>query len=157
MENKFMVRPIGVVRGGEGGVQIVLEPHYRQALTGLEGFDHLNVLWWFSGCDDAASRASRMEYRPYAHGPEALGTFATRSPRRPNPIALSCVAVTGLDAEQGVLDLEYLDAEEGSPVLDLKPYVPSLDRVEDPSVPEWCAHWPGSVETSGAFDWEAEL
>jgi hypothetical protein len=42
-------------------------------------------------------------------------------------------------------------------VLDLKPYTPSIDRVESPSVPEWCDHWPKSYEESGGFDWEAEF
>ena len=84
-----------------------------------------------------------------------LGTFATRSPERPNPIALSCAGVTYL--KEGRIGLDYLDAEAGSPVLDLKPYIPSLDRVEAPGVPDWCSHWPSSVETSGDFDWGAEF
>ena len=86
-----------------------------------------------------------------------LGAFATRTPERPNPIALSCARVTHLDRERGVVGLDYLDAEEGSPVLDLKPYLPSLDRVERPVMPAWCAHWPDSVEKSGDFDWEKEF
>ena len=84
-----------------------------------------------------------------------LGAFATRTPERPNPIALTCAGVTYLDDENGVIGLTYVDAEAGTPVLDIKPYTPSLDRVETPLVPQWCAHWPQSVEASGDFDWSA--
>lgn len=157
MDHKLTVSPIGFVHCGQEGFYIQLDQPYRKALAGLEGFDHLNVLWWFSGCDDLVSRARREERKPYVHGPDCLGTFATRAPERPNPIALSCAYVTHLDVERGVVGLAYLDAEEGSPVLDLKPYIPSLDRVERPGVPRWCAHWPGCVEESGQFDWGMEF
>ncbi len=95
----------------------------------------------------------------YTHknSPEVLGTFATRSPMRPNPIALDCVQVTYIDHENAVIGLAYIEAFDGSPVLDIKPYTPSLDRVENPVVPEWCSHWPKSYEESGDFDWESEM
>lgn len=157
MENKYFVQPIGVIRVDEQGFRVELEEEYIPCLEGLEGYGHLQVLWWFHRCDNAASRAKRWESRPYAQAPDRLGTFATRTPERPNPLALSCAGVVGMDAARGVVRLDYLDAEDGSPVLDLKPYVPSLDRVEDPAVPDWCAHWPGCVEAGGDFDWEKEF
>lgn len=87
------------------------------------------------------------------YSPEMLGTFATRSPERPNPIALTCANITYIEAENGVIGLAYIDAEHGTPILDIKPYTPSLDRVENPSMPQWCASWPKNVETSGDYDW----
>lgn len=54
-----------------------------------------------------------------------------------------------------VYELAHIDAEAGTPVLDIKPYTPSLGRVEKPSVPSWCADWPASVEESGRFDWSS--
>ena len=153
----FSVRQIGIIRTDKGGSRIELESEFRPAMVGLEGFEYLNILWWFHHCDNEQSRAHLQEESPYAKGPEILGTFATRSPERPNPIALSCAQVTWLDEEHGVIGLAWLDAEDGSPVLDLKPYTPSADRVENPSVPSWCSHWPKNVETSGDFDWAAEF
>ena len=153
----FTLSPIGAVRADEDGFRIELMQEYRNALIGLEGFSHLNILWWFSGCDNAQSRACLTEAQPYTNGPAVLGSFATRSPERPNPIALSCAYVTGIDRENGVVRLAYIDADDGTPVLDLKPSTPSLDRVEQPSVPAWCAHWPHNVESSGDFDWGAEF
>ena len=155
--DSLTVNPIGAVHVSENGFQIELLPAYRKGLAGLAGFGHLTALWWFSGCDDPASRASLSEEHPYAKGPQNLGVFATRSPRRPNPLAISCAGIIGLDEGNGVIRLDYLDADDGSPVLDIKPYTPSLDRVEHPAVPVWCSHWPESVEASGDFDWEREI
>ncbi|BAL00077.1 hypothetical protein OBV_28780 [Oscillibacter valericigenes Sjm18-20] len=76
---------------------------------------------------------------------------------RPNPIALDCVQVTYIDHENAVIGLAYIEAFDGSPVLDIKPYTPSLDRVENPVVPEWCSHWPNCYEESGDFDWKSEM
>lgn len=157
MEHNFILRQIGTTHVGEKGFYLEIAPEYRAALTGLEDFEYLNVLWWFSGTDNSESRTRLEERRPYVRGPEVLGTFATRAPERPNPIALSCARVTYLDRERCIVGLDYLDAEEGSPVLDLKPYIPSLDRVERPVMPAWCARWPDSVEKSGDFDWEKEF
>lgn len=102
------------------------------------------------------SCAGSWNGKPYRKGPRTLGIFATRSPLRPNPIALTAVAVLGLDPEAGRIDIPYIDAEEGTPVLDIKPYHPSVDRVREVTVPAWCNHWPRWYGDSGAFDWEAE-
>jgi len=59
--------------------------------------------------------------------------------------------------DNGVIGLAYIDADDQSPVLDIKPYTPSLDRAETPRVPEWCGHWPKNVESSSDFDWESEF
>lgn len=50
-----------------------------------------------------------------------------------------------------------MDAEDGTPVIDIKPYTPSFDRVESPIVPDWCASWPKDVETSGDFGWKHSI
>lgn len=157
MDNNFTVKQLGVICADEAGFRIELAPEYRQALTGLEGFSCLNILWWFSGCDNETDRGVLLETKPYTKGPDTMGAFATRSPRRPNPIALSCADITYMDVEHGVIGLAYIDADDQSPVLDIKPYTPSLDRVEALRVPGWCGHWPTNVEASGEFDWAAEF
>ena len=89
--------------------------------------------------------------------PAVMGIFATRSHIRPNPVALTVVQVIRVDYDDGIIQVAYIDANDGSPVLDIKPYTPSLDRVEIPGVPEWCSHWPKSIEESGSFDWGNEF
>lgn len=151
----FTVEQIGTVRCAEDGFSIVLAPEYKKALAGLEGFDYIQVIWWFDGCDNAACRSTLTESKPYKNGPQTLGVFATRSPERPNPIAVSPSYVTHIDMDGGVIHLAWIDANDGTPVLDIKPYTPSVDRVEQPRVPEWCACWPKNVEGSGDFDWSS--
>ncbi len=150
---QFTIKSVGKVHIDDGGMRIELKKEYIPALTNLEGFGYINVLWWFSQTDHFDARSKLTEKSPYKDSPELLGTFATRSPERPNPIALTCSYVTYLDCEKGIIGLAFIDAEDGTPVLDIKPYTPSFDRVENPIVPQWCADWPKSVETSGDFDW----
>ena len=157
MDNNFIIKQIGVICADENGFRIELAPEYREALIGLDGFSYLNILWWFSGCNNEANRSVLSETKPYTKGPDTLGVFATRSPQRPNPIALSCAYVTYIDADNGIIELAYIDADEQSPVLDIKPYTPSLDRVETAEVPTWCKHWPNNMEASGDFDWKTEF
>ena len=154
---KFQVKPIGKIRVNEEGMLVVVEKNYIPALKALDGFSHLNIIWWFSDFDKEEMRNIIEVPKPYKKSPELMGIFATRSPVRPNPIALSTVKVIHIDYEKGIIKIPYIDANEQSPVLDIKPYTPSLDRIERPSVPAWCKHWPMSVEQSGNFNWENEF
>ncbi|MCP4177093.1 MAG: tRNA (N6-threonylcarbamoyladenosine(37)-N6)-methyltransferase TrmO, partial [bacterium] len=95
--------------------------------------------------------------KPYKKGPDKVGVFATRSPVRPNPIALSLIYIINIDYDKGLIYIPYIDADIGTPVLDLKPYHLSTDNPASVSVPEWCSHWPKSIEQSGEFNWEAEF
>lgn len=155
--NSFTVRQIGIIQADERGFRLVLDKPYAAALRGLDGFSHVCALWWFSGCDNDGARGTLEERAAYRTAPAVLGTFATRSPARPNPIALSVAQVLGIDPTAGVVALAYIDADDGTPLLDIKPYTPSLDRVEAPRVPGWCAHWPACLEASGEFDWSREI
>ncbi|MDA8146972.1 MAG: TrmO family methyltransferase [Thermaerobacter sp.] len=111
--------------------RIVVEPRYLSALTGLEGFSHLWVIWLFEPAGEGALLC-HPRGRPDL---PVVGLFATRSPHRPNPLALTLVQ---LRARQGcILEVEGLDAREGTAVLDLKPFIPGSDRPESVQVPDW--------------------
>ncbi|MEG0375402.1 MAG: TrmO family methyltransferase [Raoultibacter sp.] len=154
----IVINPIGTVSQNEdGSATIHLESHYRSGMKGLNGFSHLVITWWADKADDPAYRDFLDVGMPYKNVTEPLGIFATRSPMRPNPLCVSVIAVAALDGEKGTIASYYLDAEDGTPVLDIKPYTPSIDRVAVPEVPAWCAHWPQDVETSDDFDWESEF
>jgi len=152
--NNYQVHPIGKIQNNEEGCLLIINPEYIPALQALDGFSHLNVIWWFSDFDSEEARSVLQTPQPYKNAPETMGIFATRSPVRPNPIALSTSEIIHIDDQNGIIQLAYIDANDGTPVLDLKPYTPSLDRVETPDVPAWCGHWPRSIEDSGDFDWE---
>lgn len=109
---------------------VVFEPEYRNpdALRGLEEFSHLWLVWVF---DQAVRKAWSPTVRPpRLGGNRRMGVFATRSPFRPNPIALSSVKLAGVrqTAEYGpVLHIRGADLMDGTPILDIKPYIPYAD------------------------------
>ncbi len=109
---------------------IVFEPPYRnpEALRGIEGFSHLWILWQFS-------QAVRQEWSPTVRPPRLggntrMGVFATRSPFRPNAIGRSCVRLLSVEQTQDmgtVLHIGGADLMDGTPILDIKPYIPYCD------------------------------
>ncbi|MBW7984735.1 SAM-dependent methyltransferase [Enterobacillus tribolii] len=148
------ITPIGTVEIVGDETCVILEKMYIPALKGLEGFSHINILWWFDRSDTAQLRRTRVSSVPYRDAGEMMGVFATRSPQRPNPLALTVARILHIDPHSGRVWIDYIDADQASPVIDLKPYTPSLDRVENPGVPPWCAGWPNSLEASADYDWE---
>lgn len=153
----FNIRSIGKIYTDEKGRFIKIDPPYIPALEALDGFTHINVIWWFSECDSDSDRDTLVTERPYKKGPRRMGIFSTSSPHRPNPIALSTAEILHVNHQNGEIQIAYIDANDNTPVLDLKPYTPSLDRIETPAVPEWCRHWPRSSEESADFDWDQEF
>lgn len=150
----YQLKPIGKINNDENGAFIQLEPEYIPGLQALDGFSHINVIWWFSDCDNNIDRHGLQCKQPYKDAPEVMGVFATRSPARPNPIALTASEVISIDFDKGIIRVTFIDANDNTPVLDIKPYTPSFDRVETPGIPAWCSEWPKSMEASGYFNWE---
>ena len=113
---------------------IIFEPEYRnsEALRGLEGFSHLWIIWQFS-------EAVRTEWSPTVRPPRLggntrMGVFATRSPFRPNNLGLSCVKLLGVEEteEYGtVIHVGGADLMDGTPIFDIKPYIPYADSHPD--------------------------
>lgn len=149
--------PIGRIEVEEGNFQLVLSSKYKDSLKGLEGFSHIQGIWWFDGCDNEIDNNQLITQKPYTEGPERLGTFATRSPARPNPIAITTWEIASIDYAKGIVKVYYIDALNGTPLLDIKPYTPSLDKVGNPTVPDWCKHWPKDLEGNRDFNWEKEF
>ena len=114
--------------------RIVFEPEYRsaEALRGLEGFDYIWLIWEFS--ESKRETWSPTVRPPRLGGNARLGVFATRSPFRPNPIGLSSVKLEGItrDPENGpVLIVSGADLMDGTPIYDIKPYIPYTDAHSD--------------------------
>lgn len=125
---------------------IVFEPEYRNpdALRGIEDFSHLWIIWQFS-------EAVRTEWSPTVRPPRLggnarMGVFATRSPFRPNNLGLSCVRLIDVEhtLEYGtVLHVSGADLMDGTPIFDIKPYIPYADAHPDASG--------GFTDTAGDF------
>ncbi|MBN1778075.1 MAG: SAM-dependent methyltransferase [Clostridiales bacterium] len=146
-------KPIGTAVQENGRYFIQLDERYSEALLGLDDFSHIQVIWWFHLSDNKEAREYYVIDAPYRNGPEKIGVFATRSQNRPNPIAVTACALLAVDKQNNRIEVNYLDAEAGTPVLDIKPYHPSSDRIRDVVMPAWCAQLPGCYEDSGTFDW----
>lgn len=154
MDTTIEARVIGVV-GQQGGSSIRVAEEYRAGLIGLSDFSHAMVLWAF---DRARWDGKTLVMPPaYRRLDREIGTFATRTPLRPSPIAVSVSRILSVDLEEGTILLDWIDAEDRSPVMDIKPYHPSEDRIRDVAMPAWCAHWPSCREESADFDWGSEF
>ena len=128
---KFGVpRQAGVVEELEG--RVVFEPAYRdpEALRGIEGFDRLWLIWQFSENLRKEGAWSPTVRPPRLGGNTRMGVFATRSPFRPNALGLSCVRLLGIEQDRGkgtVLRIGGADLMSGTPIFDIKPYIPYAD------------------------------
>jgi len=134
----IQLEPIGIIHtpytepkgmpiqpAGAAGVQGTVEifERFRDGLADLDGFSHLILLYWFHLNDDHDLRVVPfMDSAP-------RGLFATRAPKRPNPIGLSVVRLDGM--EDGILHVDGVDMVDGTPLLDIKPYVPEFDAPTD--------------------------
>ncbi len=156
MDTKIDINPIGFIRSKRGTFSIELASKYNPALTNISGFSHLQILWWGHLFDNTEQRDILIGNKPYKKGPEKIGIFATRSPMRPNPVLITNISVQSIDYEKGIIYTPYIDAEDGTPVIDIKPYNKS-ERVRECSVPDWCRHWPEWNEDAATFNWENEF
>ena len=138
---------IGRVERFDTGARLRIFEEHRECLRGLEGFSHAEVLWWFSASDEMELRNIKTVDPPFEA--PALGVFASHAPTRPNPVALSTVAIRRIDLDGGVIEIGAIDALDGSPLLDIKPYMPHYSRVESPTVPDWASQWLSSMPEDG--------
>jgi tRNA (adenine37-N6)-methyltransferase len=148
----FQLHSIGTVHASEAEQSYILqidEP-YRPALKQVDQFSHILIFWWADQMDTPENRNVMTTELPYAPG-VAAGVFACRSEYRPNPIALTTMAVIDVDVENGIVVLPWIDAHDGTPILDIKPFIPISDRIRDYRVAPWFADWPEWMEDAGAF------
>lgn len=127
-----------------GVYRLEVLPEYRSALRGLGSCTHAIVVWW---ADRADADGELVVDLPYAPGVRT-GVFANRSENRPTPIGLTVVPLIAVDERTGTVDLAWIDAFDGTPVLDIKPYLPMADRVMSADYPEWLAGFPDSMESA---------
>ena len=139
---KIELKPIGFVKTkaigkevrNKGNVsEIVFREDLAEALDGIDDFSHLFVIFWMHEISEEERRTVKVRPRGRRDMP-LLGAFATRTPHRPNPIGLTVVEL--LEVEGNVVTVRGLDAFDGTPVLDIKPF-DSWDNTEAAKVPEW--------------------
>lgn len=134
VRNKVSERPQGQADWWtELESEIVINPGLTEALDGLEEFSHIIVLYWMHRLT-----AEEMPLKIHPMRKQELpltGLFATRTPNRPNPVGETAVKL--LHRQGNILTVRGLDAFDGSPVIDIKPYIPIADSQGDARVPQW--------------------
>jgi tRNA-Thr(GGU) m(6)t(6)A37 methyltransferase TsaA len=143
-ERELTLRPIGRVTRGrpwpdrsgrweEQEAEIEIEPVWAEALEGIEGFSHIWLVWWL---DRADAVPAVLQVHPEGRQDVPLvGVFATRSPRRPNPVAMTAVRL--LEHQGTRLRVRGLDAYAGTSILDIKPYLRRGDLIAEATAPGW--------------------
>lgn len=142
------MEPIGRVHKNDASAWIEIEPQFEDALKGLEDFSHVWVFWWFDRNDSPGNRRI-LKVHPRGDTRNPLtGVFATRAPVRPNLVALTLCRIESVDGNQ--IKVAGIDAFDGTPVVDLKPYIPALDRPDDVRVPDWISQTAEAGRTAPA-------
>ena len=114
--------------------EITVDHSLTDALDGLDEYSHIIVLWWMDRIDTSAEMPTKIHPRRQMELP-LVGLFATRSPNRPNPIGKATVKL--LERHDNILKVQGLDAVDGTPVIDIKPYIQGHDSADDVKMPPW--------------------
>jgi tRNA-Thr(GGU) m(6)t(6)A37 methyltransferase TsaA len=139
---KIEVKPVGFVKTEAVGKevrdkslvsQIIFREELIEALEGIRGFSHIFVLFWLHKIGEKERVTMKVHPRGRKDMP-LLGVFATRTPHRPNPIGLTRVKLLGV--EGNIVTVQGLDAFDGTPILDVKPF-DFWDTTEEATVPDW--------------------
>ena len=129
VSGKFGVpRQSGLAPSLEGEVQLLPPYNRAEALRGLEGFERIWLIWGFSLNRGNGTESPSLTVRPPRLGGNSrVGVFASRSPFRPNGLGLSCVEIQSIDTERCIIRVLGADLADGTPIYDIKPYLPYAD------------------------------
>ena len=141
------LRISGRIEKGPGFCRIRLSDNCLSVFDKISNHSHVRVLWYFSRFDAERYRKITQCEPPYEKAPRT-GVFASRSPVRTNPIAVTTCKIIRADRKNGIIEINDTDAFDKSPVIDLLPYVPSEYRVKEFYIPEWINHWGDWYEDS---------
>jgi len=135
MTQSFVLNPVGTVRNPGGQAWIEVFDEYGDALLGLDGFSHIHVFYWFDQNDSPEKRRTLQVHPRKDPANPLTGVFATHSPRRPNLIAMTLCRIRAIRDNR--IEIDEIDAYDGSPVLDIKCYIPESIAKTDVQLPGW--------------------
>ncbi len=136
----YQISSIGkIIKNPGESPKICINAEFRPGMEHLDKFSHLLIFWWATQCDNSVDRQVLRVQIPQDRFPNApqSGVFSSRSPARPNPIMLTIIIQAGVDYANGIITTPHIDAHHDTPVIDVKPYLPSSERVIDTKVAPW--------------------
>jgi len=140
MRGEGRLKFVGVVKRSGDVSELDIFPEYCEGLYRLEDFSHIMVFYWLHLRDNQAHRSTVRVVPRRHHGAPEVGVFASRSPSRPNPIGFSIVELSKIESCK--IFVKGLDAEDASPIIDIKPYIPRADSVPKTRAPKWTLSGP---------------
>jgi tRNA-Thr(GGU) m(6)t(6)A37 methyltransferase TsaA len=135
MADRYTIYSVGLIRKKDEAVWIEIFEEYLEAMLGLAGFSHIHVLFWFHENDTAELRCTLQVHPRKDPSNPLTGVFATHSPQRPNLIGLTRCRILGIEGNR--ITIDAIDARDGSPVVDIKCYIPDAPSPADVRLPEW--------------------
>ncbi len=135
MADRYTIYPVGLIRKKDDTAWIEIFAEYREAMLGLEGFSHIHVFFWFHENDTAELRRTLQVHPRKDPSNPLTGVFATHSPKRPNLIGLTRCRIRGVEGNRIAIDA--IDARDGSPVIDIKCFIPDAQPLADVRLPDW--------------------
>lgn len=134
-QKEFTLKQIGTVKKTDGKTMLVMNKDVEPALLGLDGFSNVMVFWWFDK-NDIPKKRKVLQVHPRGNRDNPLtGVFACRCPMRPNLLALTNCKIKSVKGN--IVEVESIDALDGTPILDLKGYLPGYDSAENAKAPDW--------------------
>lgn len=141
-KDPYTISPIGYIKKNGMDTYLEIDNKYIPGLKELDNFSHVMVLWLADKIENRENRNMLQMYPPYSMD-RLTGIFATRAEYRPNPIAVTTCKIKDIDEKNGIMNVTGIDAYDRTPIIDLKPYIPSFDRVKEPELPKWLSFlWP---------------
>lgn len=134
-ESAYEITPIGKVVRTKYATQLWIKEPYWPALTRLEEFSHIVVIWWAHTYDSERFRG-RVTTKPFYDKKTTTGIFATRSPVRPNPIMITTCKIESVEQEEGLVLIQNIDVTNHTPILDIKPYFSCYDKPKRTRIPK---------------------
>lgn len=132
---------LGTIRKLAGEYYLEIDENFDEYKQILKGFSHIKIIWWFDKFDSDKYRNALECHPPYENAPKT-GVFASRSPVRPNPIAMTTARILGFEDNEKRMKVSSLDCFDKTPLLGISPYLPERDFVLDYHLPSWLKHWP---------------
>jgi tRNA (adenine37-N6)-methyltransferase len=129
------LNPIGVVKKEGKVAYLEIYPEFAPALKGLQDFSHLWVIYWFDENNTPEQRQTLQVHPRRDPSNPLTGVFACRAPERPNLIGLTACKI--IRVNNNTIEVVNLDARDGSPIVDLKAYIPNGDAIPEAHIPAW--------------------
>lgn len=150
-KNKYLynqrISKMGIIHKIKGSYYLEIFEKFNEYVKELKGYSHIKIIWWFHKFEKDIYKRTLECNPPYENAPKT-GIFASRSPVRPNPFAMTTAKILAFDTDNKMIKVSLLDCFDETPLLGISPYIPIKDTVSEYRLPTWVEHWSKFVDDS---------